>query len=48
MIVGQIATGHTPEELLADYPYLESKDITQALRCAAWRVQEREVELSPA
>jgi uncharacterized protein (DUF433 family) len=48
MIIGQIAAGHTPDELLADYPYLEREDITQALRYAAWRVEEREVELTPA
>ncbi len=47
MIVGQIAAGHTPEELLTDYPYLEREDMTQALRYAAWRVEEREVELTP-
>ncbi len=48
MIVGQIAAGHTPEELLADYPYLEREDITQALRYATWRVEEREVNLASA
>jgi uncharacterized protein (DUF433 family) len=32
MIVGQIGAGHTIEELLADYPYLEREDIMQALR----------------
>jgi uncharacterized protein (DUF433 family) len=32
MIVGQIGAGHTIEELLADYPYLEREDILQALR----------------
>jgi uncharacterized protein (DUF433 family) len=48
MIVGQIAAGHTPEELLADYPYLEREDILQALRYAAWRVEEREVDLISA
>ena len=36
MIVGQIGAGHTIEELLADYPYLEREDILQALRYAAW------------
>ncbi len=35
MIVGQIGAGHTIEELLADYPYLEREDILQALRCLA-------------
>src|SRR5215510_15848168 len=32
MIVGQIGAGHTIEELLADYPYLEREDVLQALR----------------
>ena len=35
MIVGQVAAGHTIEDLLADYPYLEREDIIQALRYAA-------------
>lgn len=45
MIVGQIGSGHSIEELLADYPYLEREDILQALRYAAWRTEEREVVL---
>ena len=36
MIVGQIAGGASTDELLAEYPYLEREDITQALRYAAW------------
>jgi uncharacterized protein (DUF433 family) len=48
MIVGQIGAGHTIEELLADYPYLEREDVLQALRYAAWRVEEREVDLPTA
>ena len=35
MIVGQIGAGHTIEEILADYPYLEREDVLQALRYAA-------------
>jgi uncharacterized protein (DUF433 family) len=35
MIVGQIGAGCTIEQLLADYPYLEREDITQALGYAA-------------
>ncbi len=35
MIVGIIGSGHSIDELLADYPYLESEDILQALRYAA-------------
>jgi len=37
MIVGQIGAGHSIEDLLADYPYLERDDITQALRYTAQR-----------
>jgi uncharacterized protein (DUF433 family) len=45
MIVGQIGAGRTIEQLLADYPYLDREDILEALRYAAWRTQEREIEL---
>jgi uncharacterized protein (DUF433 family) len=33
-ILGQLAHGHTREEILIDYPYLESDDIQAALRFA--------------
>ena len=46
LIVGQIGAGRTMDELLADYPYLEREDIHEALRYAAWRAEEREIELS--
>ena len=46
MIVGQIGAGRTVDELLSDYPYLEREDILEALRYAAWRTQEREIELA--
>ena len=46
MIVGQIAAGHSIEEILADYPYLEREDVLQALRYAAWRSEEREIVLA--
>ncbi len=45
MVVGQIGAGHSVDEVLADYPYLEREDILQALRYAAWRSEEREVVL---
>jgi len=48
MIVGQIGAGHSVEEMLTDYPYLEREDIMQALRYAAWRAEEREVLLVTA
>ena len=46
MVVGQIGAGHSVDEILADYPYLEREDIMQALRYAAWRAEEREVMLT--
>jgi uncharacterized protein (DUF433 family) len=46
MIVGQIGSGRSVDDLLADYPYLEREDILEALRYAAWRTQEREIALS--
>jgi uncharacterized protein (DUF433 family) len=48
MIVGQIAAGHSMDDLLASYPYLEREDLTQALRYAAWVSEEREVVLASA
>lgn len=46
VIVGQIGAGRSEEDILADYPYLEREDIAEALRYAAWRAEEREVELA--
>ena len=46
MIVGQIGAGRTIDDLLSDYPYLEREDILEALRFAAWRSQEREIDLA--
>ncbi|BBK37996.1 hypothetical protein STAQ_30740 [Allostella sp. ATCC 35155] len=44
-IVGQIGAGRSIDDVLADYPYIEREDVLEALRFAAWRMQEREVEL---
>ena len=46
MIVRQIAAGRSVADILADFPYLEEADITEALRYAAWRTEEREIELA--
>ncbi|WP_418503721.1 DUF433 domain-containing protein [Desulfovibrio sp.] len=48
MIFGQLASGRTAQEILADYPYLEQEDITQALQYAAWLAEEREYSLEEA
>jgi uncharacterized protein (DUF433 family) len=39
MVVGQIGTGRTIEDVLADHRSLEREDILQALRYAAWLAQ---------
>lgn len=44
-IVGLLASGHSREEILKLYPYLELEDIDEALAYAAWRVEEAEVPL---
>ena len=41
-IVGLVAAGHSPEEILSLYPYLERDDISEALAYAAWRAEEIE------
>jgi len=45
-IVGLIAAGRTKDEILKLYPYLEPKDIDQALTYAAWRVEELDVPVT--
>ncbi len=44
-IVGLVATGHSPGQILQAYPYLEEADIYEALAYAAWRVEEVEVPI---
>jgi uncharacterized protein (DUF433 family) len=48
MIVGQIGSGQTIDDLLVEYPYLERDDVLQALRYAAWRTDERDIPLAAA
>ena len=45
-VVGLLAVGRSPAEILKAYPYLEREDIDQSLAYAAWRLEEREVPLS--
>ena len=47
-VVGLLAQGRSKEEVLSLYPYLQVADIAQALSYAAWRSEEREVELKSA
>lgn len=46
MLLRQLASGASADELLREYPYLEREDIHQALRYAAWGAEERELPLS--
>jgi uncharacterized protein (DUF433 family) len=39
-LVGLMASGHSNEEILKAYPYLELNDLREALAYAAWRVEE--------
>jgi uncharacterized protein (DUF433 family) len=41
-----MASGHSSQEILKAYPYLEEEDLREALAYAAWRVEEVEVLLS--
>ncbi len=48
MILGLLASRVSREQILDEYPYLESADIDAALEYAAWRVEEREEALAGA
>jgi uncharacterized protein (DUF433 family) len=40
-VLGMLAAGMSPEEILADYPYLERDDITAAIAYAARATDQR-------
>jgi uncharacterized protein (DUF433 family) len=40
LVLNLVANGQTPDEIIADYPYLEVEDIQQALQYAAWLADE--------
>ena len=44
-IVGLLAVGHSVEQILDAYPYLEREDILAALSYAAWRSGEVDLPL---
>lgn len=48
MVLNQLGTGRSIEQILTDFAYLEREDILQALRYAAWRSEEREIMLASA
>jgi uncharacterized protein (DUF433 family) len=47
-LLGLLAAGETREQILHSYPYLESEDIDEALRYAAYLAEDETVDLLPA
>ncbi|MGH3087783.1 MAG: DUF433 domain-containing protein [Rubrobacteraceae bacterium] len=47
-ILGLLASGHSEEEILKAYPYLEPDDIREALSYASWRLEEFEARVMGA
>jgi uncharacterized protein (DUF433 family) len=47
-LVGLMAAGRSPQEILNAYPYLELPDIYEALAYAAWRAEEIDMPLISA
>jgi len=47
-LLGLMATGVSRDRILAAYPYLDPEDLDAALAYAAWRLEEREEELTVA
>jgi len=45
VIVGQLGAGHSVDEVLREYPYLEKDDIQAALAYTVWRSEEIELPL---
>lgn len=45
-LLGLLASGETRETILKSYPYLESEDIAQALRYAAFLAEDETMELA--
>ena len=41
MILSQLGSGETIDELLVDFPWLEREDILQAMQYAAWLAEGR-------
>ena len=45
-IVGLLGAGHSADDIVREYPYLEKDDIRAALGYAAWRSEEIELSLT--
>jgi uncharacterized protein (DUF433 family) len=47
-LLGLMAAGETREAILKAYPYIESDDIDEALRYAAFLAEDETIELLPS
>jgi uncharacterized protein (DUF433 family) len=47
-VLGLMAEGVSRERILSAYPYLEPGDLDASLAYAAWRLEEREEDLTAA
>jgi uncharacterized protein (DUF433 family) len=47
LILNLTANGMTPDEIVEAYPYLETDDVNQALRYAAWLAEEQVLPAEP-
>lgn len=45
-LLGLLAAGESRESILRNYPYLESEDIADALRYAAYLAEDETIEIS--
>ncbi len=45
-LISLMASGHSNDQILKAYPYLQEEDLREALAYAAWRVEEIEVPLN--
>jgi uncharacterized protein (DUF433 family) len=45
-LLGLLAAGETKETILKSYPYLESEDIDEALRFAAYMAEDETIKLA--
>jgi uncharacterized protein (DUF433 family) len=46
-LLGLLAAGETPEQILKAYPYLEAGDIEEVLRYAALLAEDETIDLAP-
>lgn len=46
LLINLTANGMSPEEIVAEYPYLEAEDVRQALQFAAWLAEEATIPVS--